>query len=371
MTSRPIDLVLSGGGIRAMVFHLGVMKALAEAGHLEDVLRISSVSGGSLIIGLVLHKSGMQWPSSEKFLSEVYPAVRAELTSRSLQWDALRELCRPANLRFLLSRSNLLASALRRRWDICQRLADLPESPDWSINGTNAENGRRFRFKRADLGDYLTGYAPSGNFPLASAMAVSAAFPGGFGPLRLRVDRFKWRRRARWDASKEDAVEVQPDSRAFHLYDGGVYDNLGLEPFFDAGRGVAKTANGHFILVSDAGRPLDMGFSKYSLNPFRIKRVADIMSDQSHALRVRTFHHYLSSDATRGGMIYIGDPAGDEDVDRREARFVAAFPTSLLKLSATDFDRIANHGRALTRLPPPREQSDVCEPTQIGTLMVD
>lgn len=354
-----------------MVFHLGVMKALAEAGHLEDVLRISSVSGGSLIIGLVLHKSGMQWPSSEKFLSEVYPAVRAELTSRSLQWDALRELCRPANLRFLLSRSNLLASALRRRWDICQRLADLPESPDWSINGTNAENGRRFRFKRADLGDYLTGYAPSGNFPLASAMAVSAAFPGGFGPLRLRVDRFKWRRRARWDASKEDAVEVQPDSRAFHLYDGGVYDNLGLEPFFDAGRGVAKTANGHFILVSDAGRPLDMGFSKYSLNPFRIKRVADIMSDQSHALRVRTFHHYLSSDATRGGMIYIGDPAGDEDVDRREARFVAAFPTSLLKLSATDFDRIANHGRALTRLPPPREQSDVCEATQIGTLMVD
>ncbi|OWQ51770.1 patatin [Stenotrophomonas maltophilia] len=354
-----------------MVFHLGVMKALAEAGHLEDVLRISSVSGGSLIIGLVLHKSGMQWPSSEKFLSEVYPAVRAELTSRSLQWDALRELCRPANLRFLLSRSNLLASALRRHWDICQRLADLPESPDWSINGTNAENGRRFRFKRADLGDYLTGYAPSGNFPLASAMAVSAAFPGGFGPLRLRVDRFKWRRRARWDASKEDAVEVQPDSRAFHLYDGGVYDNLGLEPFFDAGRGVAKTANGHFILVSDAGRPLDMGFSKYSLNPFRIKRVADIMSDQSHALRVRTFHHYLSSDATRGGMIYIGDPAGDEDVDRREARFVAAFPTSLLKLSATDFDRIANHGRALTRLPPPREQSDVCEPTQIGTLMVD
>ncbi|WP_313493248.1 patatin-like phospholipase family protein [Stenotrophomonas sp.] len=370
MTTRPVDLVLSGGGIRAMAFHLGVMKALAEAGSLEKVLRISSVSGGSLITGLVIHRSGMQWPSSERFLTEVYPTIRGELTSRSLQWDALRELCRPANLRFLLSRSNLLASALRRRWAINQRLADLPESPDWSINGTNAENGRRFRFKRADLGDYLTGYAPSGNFPLASAMAVSAAFPGGFGPLRLRVDRFKWRRRARWDAPKEDAVDVQP-LRALHLYDGGVYDNLGLEPFFDAGRGVAKTANGHFILVSDAGRPLDMGFSKYSLNPFRIKRVADIMSDQSHALRVRTFHHYLSSDATRGGMIYIGNPAGDNDVDRSEASFVATFPTSLLRLSASDFDRIANHGRALTRLPPPLMQGDLCEPRQIATLMVD
>lgn len=371
MTARPIDLVLSGGGIRAMVFHLGVMKALAEAGRLENVLRISSVSGGSLITGLVVQRSGMQWPSSERFLAEVYPKIRGELTSRSLQWDALRELCRPPNLRFLLSRSNLLASALRRRWAISQRLADLPESPDWSINGTNAENGRRFRFKRADLGDYLTGYAPSGNFPLASAMAVSAAFPGGFGPLRLRVDRFKWRRRARWNAPKDDVVDVQPDSRVLHLYDGGVYDNLGLEPFFDAGRGVAKTANGHFILVSDAGRPLDMGFSKYSLNPFRIKRVADIMSDQSHALRVRTFHHYLSSDPARGGMIYIGNPAGTDDAKQGEASFVAAFPTSLLKLSTSDFDRISNHGRTLTGFLSPGMQSDMLEQTQIATLMLD
>lgn len=348
MTSRPIDLVLSGGGVRAMAFHVGVMRALAEAGCLESVSRISSVSGGSLVTGLVLHRSGMQWPSSENFLTEVYPAIRDDLTSRSLQWDAFRELLRPTNFRFLLSRSNLLASALRRRWAIHHKLADLPEYPDWSINGTNAENGRRFRFKRADLGDYLTGYAPTGNFPLANAMAVSAAFPGGFGPLRLRAERFEWRRRATWDGPEHETVRVSPTSNAIHLYDGGVYDNLGLEPFFDAGRGAAKSPNGHYILVSDAGKPLEEGFSKYSLNPFRIKRVADIMSDQSHALRVRTFHHYLTKDPARGAMVHIGDAAGPTRDERAEARFVAMFPTSLLMLSTGDFDRISNHGRCLT-----------------------
>lgn len=43
------------------------------------------------------------------------------------------------------------------------------------------------------------------------------------------------------------------------LYDGGVYDNLGLEPFFDAGRGVPKNA-GEIIVVSDAGAPLKPPF---------------------------------------------------------------------------------------------------------------
>lgn len=332
-----------------MTFHLGVMRALADTGRLESVSRISSVSGGSLVIGLVLHRSGMAWPSSEKFLEEIYPALRAELTSRSLQWDALRELSSIGNLRFLLSRSNLLAAALRRRWGIENKLSDLPSIPEWSINGTNAQNGRRFRFKRADLGDYLTGYAATGNFPLANAMAVSAAFPGGFGPLRLRAQNFKWKRRASWGGPAHETVDAQPES-VIHLYDGGVYDNLGLEPFFDAGRGTAKEANGHFILVSDAGRPLDMGFSKYSLNPFRIKRVADIMSDQSHALRVRTFHHYLSKDPNRGAMVYIGSPTSLSSEDQQEARFVATFPTSLIKLTPADFDRIAAHGQTLTRL---------------------
>ena len=52
--TKDIALVLSGGGIRAMAFHLGVLRRMAEQGLLERVSHLSSVSGGSLIVGLVL-----------------------------------------------------------------------------------------------------------------------------------------------------------------------------------------------------------------------------------------------------------------------------------------------------------------------------
>ena len=48
-----IGLALSGGGFRATVFHLGVLARLAEDKRLEDVTALSTVSGGSLCIGLV------------------------------------------------------------------------------------------------------------------------------------------------------------------------------------------------------------------------------------------------------------------------------------------------------------------------------
>lgn len=336
-----IGLVLSGGGIRAMVFHLGVLRRLAELKALERVERISSVSGGSLIIGLVLQQNQLTWPNSGIFLDDMYPTLRQRLTERSLQWGALRQLVRPSQWQFVLSRANLLAAALKSEWGITARLADLPTCPEWSINGTNAENGRRFRFKREDLGDYLSGYADSGQFPLSNAMAVSAAFPGGFGPLRLRADAMQWKGR-KWDEPKENIRNIPPPARRLHLYDGGVYDNLGLEPYFDAGRGRTKVP-GLYILVSDAGMPLAQGFAHGPLSPFRLKRVADIMSDQSRALRVRTFQHYLQQDRSRGAYIYIAEPEASED-HREERKFAMSFPTTLRTLTTDEFDRLSGHG---------------------------
>lgn len=258
-----------------MVFHLGVMKHLAERGLLEDVARVSTVSGGSLLVGLLLQQNQMRWPTSEQFLARSLPALRESLCMRSLQWGAARQLLNPLNWRFLLSRSNLLARALQREWQVQAALADLPVAPEWSINGTTAENGKRFRFKRQDIGDYTLGYASAERFPLASALAVSAAFPGGFGPLTLNARRFDWRRRS-WDDPPEAAKPVEAAFRRLHLYDGGVYDNMGLEPFFDAGRQRPKH-DGGFIICSDAGAPLVNGFRHGPLSVFRLKRVADIM----------------------------------------------------------------------------------------------
>ena len=338
---REIALALSGGGARAMAFHLGVLRALAERGYLERVTRVSSVSGGSLVVGLVFQRAGMAWPSSAQFLAELYPALRQDLCSASMQWGAFSRLINPLNWRFALSRANLLALTLRHSMGIEGPLASLPAVPEWSIQATNAENGRRFRFKRHSMGDYLTGYASTERFPLASAMAVSAAFPGAFGPLSLKTRRFVWRKRP-WGVPEDQSVEVTLPWRHLHLYDGGVYDNLGLESFFDAGTSQSK-CEGAYILVSDAGKPLGEGFSFGPLNPFRLMHVADIMSDQNHALRVRTFHGFLKKKPADGALLSIGDQSDDPGL--RE--FAIAYPTNLCRLSLHAFDKLASHGYRL------------------------
>lgn len=323
-----------------MAFHLGVLRRMAELGLLERVSHVSSVSGGSLIVGLMLLENDLKWPSSQAFLHEVLPRLRVSLSQRSLQWGAVRQLARPWNWRFIASRANLLAAALRNEWGATMTLADLPEVPEWSINGTNAENGRRFRFKRKDLGDYLSGYADARHFPLADALAVSAAFPGGFGPLSIKTNEFTWYKRD-WDAPKGSEAPVPPSFQKLHLYDGGVYDNLGLEPFFDAGRSIQKLPDS-YILVSDAGLPLGNNPLGRAINPFRLKRVADIMSDQARALRVRAFVNYIQQACDRGGFVFIG--CQTEGMDTVLAERAKAFPTTLRRLTLNEFDDLVRHG---------------------------
>lgn len=342
---KPIALALSGGGIRAMVFHLGVLRHFAERGLLDSVERISTVSGGSLLVGLLLQQNGMRWPTSERFLSHSLPSLRGALCARSLQWGAVRQPGNPLNWRFLLSRANLLALTLRHEWQVTATLSDLPELPEWSINGTTAESGKRFRFKRRDIGEYTLGYASAMHFPLASALAVSAAFPGGFGPLTLETGLYEWRRRE-WDAPVEAAEPTTPAFHRLHLYDGGIYDNMGLEPFFDAGRQVPKQ-EGCYLVCSDAGAPLAPGFDMGPLNAFRLKRIADIMSDQARSLRVRTLVHYLRQEPSFGSYLNINTPVSSNK-KCQSAEFASSFPTTLRRLHCDDFDKIAAHGFAVT-----------------------
>lgn len=355
---RPIALALSGGGVRAMVFHLGVIKYLAERNLLECVTHISTVSGGSLIIGLIMQENGNTWPSSTEYLERIVSTLRGKLCSRSLMGGALRQLARLKNWKYLLSRSNLVSLALKTEWGITGKLSEMSSMPEWSINGTTAETGKRFRFKRENFGDWVIGYAMSDQFPLSDALAVSAAFPGGIGPLAINAKDYQWTMRD-WGAPKESAAPVEPAYSRLHLYDGGVYDNLGVEPYFDSGRRRPKPElpNGTAIVVSDAGAPLQKGFSLTAMNPWRLKRVADIMSEQARALRVRSFVSYIHDNPQDCVYLYIAqsltvrtftEPKTGEPVCE-SAKFASEFPTSLNRLSEDQFDRIFMHGLEVTR----------------------
>jgi NTE family protein len=51
-----IALSLSGGGYRAVLFHVGALWRLNEWGYLRKLARISAVSGGSITAGVLGHK---------------------------------------------------------------------------------------------------------------------------------------------------------------------------------------------------------------------------------------------------------------------------------------------------------------------------
>jgi predicted acylesterase/phospholipase RssA len=44
-----LGLALSGGGFRATLYHLGVVRYLRDAGQLQHVTDIAAVSGGSIL----------------------------------------------------------------------------------------------------------------------------------------------------------------------------------------------------------------------------------------------------------------------------------------------------------------------------------
>lgn len=340
----PLALALSGGGIRAMAFHMGVLKYLAEKNRLENVQHISTVSGGSLILGLIFKSNEMIWPTSKIFLENTIPDLRKKICSKSLMIGMIRQLKNPKNFKFLLSRSNLLANTLNDEWGINCKLSEIPDYPVWHINATTAETGKRFRFKKEDLGEYSLGYTEeTQKFPLSKAMAVSAAFPGGIGPLVINTTDYKWHKRP-WGKLKNENKEILLGYTRLHLYDGGVYDNLGLEPFFDTGKQEKKEgiSSETVLIVSDAGAPLAQNFLSKQLSPWRLKHITDIISDQSRALRIRSFINFSKKNLGQGLYIHIKESKIPKD--NKNAIFTQSFPTTLKKLEEKEFDMILEHG---------------------------
>ena len=350
-----------------MAFHCGVLQWLAERGRLGDISHISSVSGGSLFTGLVFRFGNWKWPSDEAYCTDIKPRIRELLTQSSLQAVAVRRLLRPKNWRYLLSRANILSEAIAHHWDISTNLHHLPAKPVWSVNGTTAENGRRFRFKQTGCGDYEIGYADAEGFKVSDALAVSAAFPGLIGPFVIRTADFVWWKRKEWDDPLESAAQVTPPFPRLHLYDGGIYDNLGMEPLFEIGSRSFKN-NINSLVVSDAGAPLTRSPLGRSLNPFRFKRIADVALEQTRALRIRGWINFLQSYPECGMYLQLGAHAPDRIkqyaennpevadgllkeswLDRKEVERAAAEPTNLRRLTPDAFDRLSRHGYETAR----------------------
>ncbi|MDD5409810.1 MAG: patatin-like phospholipase family protein [Methylobacter sp.] len=359
-TSGKIGLALSGGGVRAMVFHAGVLKWLAEQNKLEYITDISTVSGGSLFTGLVFRISGWKWPSSQEYLTTVLPEIRQLLTKNNLQKHATLLLICPCNWRYLFSRANVLAMAIEELWDVRATLQEVPNLPVWSANGTTAETGRRFRFKKGKCGDYELGEADAQHFKVSEAMAASAAFPLLIGPLSVDATSLQWYKRLQWGDAPGSEQPITPPFQRLHIMDGGVYDNLGMEPIFDVGKQKLKSSIERLI-VSDAGAPLKRAPLPPQFHKGRAKRIVDITMDQARALRVRALVNFIQENPEVARYIQLGSNprrvaaqykgqvdenmlSEDQWLPDEMIQASADWPTDLNQLTESTFELIARHG---------------------------
>lgn len=355
-----IGLALSGGGARAAVFHMGVLKRLAAERLLERVSVISTASGGSLVTAAIMTEAGMKWPSSENFLEKVYPSVRARMmrgdlfSLKAIGWRGLLEF----NIDLVNNRASVLARLLERNWGVSGTLADLPDTPLWLINTTCFETGKNWRFAKREMGDWSFGrhYAPE--IPLSVAVAASAAVPYVIGAMRLSLPAAGW-----WETDPATGKQVRaraPSQNQVRLWDGGAYDNMGLEALTKPGKGLRHC---DFLICSDASGPLSApGHSPVAAlfdGKLSSPRLFDVAGDQIRALRSRTLIADIASKIVAGVLLRMGNsvravdvkndlmrPVGFYDCFQSDAQAALALqhPTDLMALSDSGFDALARHG---------------------------
>lgn len=284
---RPgIALALSGGGYRAMLFHVGAIIRLNELRLLKDIKRISSVSGGSIAAAFL----GLKWRKLD-FRDGQAENLRSEFVDPLLDFSrhTIDRVCGTAGL---ITQGALVSPVVGWFYDRYlfsgATLNDLPadeEGPRFVICASNLSTGSLFRFSKPYIADWRLGRMRAPDFPLSRAVAASSAFPPLLSPTRINLARYPV-----FEEDKPKKAEGQIEFRAIPaalrrkavLSDGAVYDNHGLEPIDDW----------QTVYVSDGGMPHAMETSNLWNWYRQTERVISVMDNQVRALRRRAlFHH--------------------------------------------------------------------------------
>ncbi len=335
--SQQVGLCLSGGGYRAMLFHVGVLWRLHEMGWLPRLDRISSVSGGSITAGVLATRWAELLSATSSFDELVARPLRG-LAGRTVDVRALAKGLLPGT-----SVGRQVEAALAAELFGETTLGMLAEQPAFTFHATNVSTGKLVRFDRERVSDWRIGSVSSKEIPLASAVTASASFPPVLSPYRLDTSQLTWRK---------DGSGTLPDADAYQkkltLTDGGVYDNLGLESVWSQ----CST-----VLVSDGGGQLktEPGADGDWIRHFI--RTTKVIDHQVRSLRIRQIQTAFNSEkpGTRTGT-HIGirtkpeadhKPDGHLPVTDAAAKQLAAVPTRLKRLSSRDQERLINWGYAI------------------------
>lgn len=329
-------LCLSGGGFRAMLFHVGALWRLNELGWLPRLQRISSVSGGSITSALL----GLRWGRlgfgangvAAGFDAEIVQPLRAFAKQTVDVWAVAIGL-----LPFTNANSRVI-SAYRKHLYGEDTLQDLADRPRFVINATNIQSGALWRFSKPYMRDYLVGEVLNPTLPIADAVAASSAFPPFLSPAQINVDRSAYSAPS-GEPLREDSYLLKPV-----LSDGGVYDNLGLETAWK---------RYETILVGDGGLRMPADPNPAFNWAFHSKRVLDVIDNQVRSLRKRQLIHAYQAGERKGAYWGIRSQVADYGLPDampaapQRVLELASIPTRLAPMREEHEERLINWGYAI------------------------
>lgn len=354
-----IGLALSGGGSRAMAFHLGCLRALHEIELLSRVNVLSTISGGSVIGAYYAYTPGKSFAEFEAdikaFLRTGFQrsiAIEFFKPHNFLRCAASFTLTRFAEAVALatgkelgliraFSRTDLFRHVLNR--DVYREIglnAPRRNGLDVVIGACDLRYGSAFRFGSSSSGDWRRGHVLSNDLDVAFAVAASAAYPI-FLPALDRVWKFR-----KGDMESEQRV---------CLTDGGVYDNLGmqvLEPNRD------PTISLHcfpceYLIVCNAGHGqeggqiIPRGFYR------RVSRSFGIVHRRVQDSAMNHLHHLRSSGGIKGFVLpYLGqldDRLPSKPTGLVPRGDVIGYGTDFGPMSEEWIERLSLRGEQLTK----------------------
>jgi predicted acylesterase/phospholipase RssA len=355
-----IGLALSGGGFRAAIFHLGVIRRLEELGIMKDVDAISSVSGGSIIAAYYVREMETRlrqvdpnlWQDTktrvelfERIAEDFLKAVDHNLRTRALVFT-------PFYYPFLFLktlvlkpfRSGARSVLIQKEYDkwfydgdtIDQLPSVTPErskgsgpilhGPQVILNTTSLLTGERVSFSRepnARMSEMKR--SNKNSLPLSRVVGASSGVPVLFPPTYIFGDM---------------------------LVDGGVADNQGIEALLSS-EACPTAEKQQVLLVSDASGQLEalhtigMGEGKVFL------RVNSILQFQVRSKLIDRLVQWR--DGQREGRFFafahlflnLKDRGVNERLPAEMIPGVARIRTDLDQFSFVERDSLMYHGYTL------------------------
>jgi predicted acylesterase/phospholipase RssA len=346
---KKIGLALSGGGFRATLYHLGLVRFLRDAGILHQVTHITSVSGGSIMAAHLALNWDQYTGSAKEFdqaASRLLAFTRLNIRNRILRRFPLGLFLRwPRRLLGLSNRQLKRTGLLENQYETLlygeKSLFELPEWPQLHILATNLSEGCLCSFNRDGLWTMKQKAGRSeidrirvGLATVSMAVAASSAFPGFFPPLEL--------------TGREVGARGGEFGKQMYT-DGGVFDNLGvrmfrwLTPLLEG----ANALDG--VLVSDVGKQIEVQSPQRGGVIRAALRASDILMDRVWQLEIENFQDTFGFVFAR--IIDVVAPNEDATALHPEVQRQAAnIRTDLDAFSPLEISCLVRHGYCIGRM---------------------